>query len=92
MAKTWRPVKNLKAGDIFDVTMIRTHGIYSMTEPPETLLTNLYGYFEVRELMQEDGDYVLVRGVGAPGDDPAEMLMVYFHKEQIVGLDYVEGR
>jgi hypothetical protein len=90
MAIAWRPVKNLKHGDVFDTTHVETAGIYT----PDEAVVNGYlrGNFYVDSIVATNNGHTLVRGYGNVSgiEDPVHV-MVYMKTESIVGL-IVVGR
>lgn len=85
MPIAWRPVKNLKRGDLFDTTHVLTAGIYT---PEEAVVNgNLYGDFYVDSIVATNNGHTLVRGFGRVlGYEESLDVMVYLKTESLVGL------
>lgn len=85
MAIAWRPVKNLKRGDVFDTTHVETAGIFT----PDEAVVNGYlrGDFCVDSIVATNNGHTLVRGYGnVSGVEDSVDVMVYMKTESIVGL------
>lgn len=87
MAITWRPVKNLQEGDVFNATLAPTAGIFSADGFDRRIDGYIYDKFEVEKIVSSDGKFNLVEGIATVSTmTKPTRVHVYLKAEQIVGV------